>query len=154
MRKEESGRSLIEIIGVLAIGAIMIASAYSIYKSIDNRQTRLIATETLKDVATKTKTLYEFSGYENVSVAQLQTDGVMSNTDTPIGGSWEIKGIKDDNEYSKFQIEIKKLNYDDCNYLAVKKTDWAIGKKVNGSNNGNCLTNPVNNQNTITFIVK
>lgn len=151
MRKEESGRSLVEIIGVLAIGAIMIASAYSIYRAIENRQARLIASETLKDVATKTRTLYEFSGYENVSVSQLKSDGVLSNTNTPIGGGWNIKGIKEDGEFLKFQIELEKLSYDDCNYFAVKKSDWAIGKKINGSDDGKCKNS---NENKIIFIAK
>ena len=151
MRKEESGRSLVEIVGVLAIGAIMIASAFSIYKSIDNRQTRLIASETLKDVAAKTKTLYEFSGYENVSVPKLKTDGVLSSTDAPIGGGWKISGVKEDGVFPKFKIEIEKLDYDDCNYFAVKKSDWAIGKEVNGSADGKCKETK---ENKVAFIAK
>ena len=55
--REESGRSLIEIIGVLAIGAIMVSAAFSMYKTSNQRQKRLIATETMRDIVTKTKTL-------------------------------------------------------------------------------------------------
>ena len=56
--KEQSGRSLIEIIGVLAIGTIMIVAAYRVYNTIDQRQKRMIASDTLEDVAKKTKLLY------------------------------------------------------------------------------------------------
>jgi hypothetical protein len=48
--KEQSGRSLIEIVGVLAIGVIMIASAYNMYRSIDQRQKRMIAYEDVKEI--------------------------------------------------------------------------------------------------------
>ena len=139
--KEESGRSLVEIIGVLAIGAIMIASAYSIYQSINSRQTRLIASETLKDVAKKTKTLYEFSGYGNVSLSQLQTDGVLTNTNPPIGKDWHIASADGGDA---FIITLKKLSYDDCEYFAIKKTDWAKEKTVNGAVNGSCSNNDEN----------
>lgn len=149
--KEESGRSLVEIIGVLAIGAIMIASAYSIYQSINNRQTRLIASETLKDVAAKTKTLYEFSGYGNVNLSQLQTDGVLTNTNPPIGGAWEIKATSDG---TAFTITLKQLSYDDCEYFAVKKSDWAKEKKINGSTTGTCAKKPTGDKNMVAFTVQ
>ena len=149
--KEESGRSLVEIIGVLAIGAIMIASAYSIYQSINNRQTRLIASETLKDVAAKTKTLYEFSGYGNVKLAQLQTDGVLTNTNPPIGGAWDIKSADGG---AAFTITLKKLSYDDCEYFAIKKTDWAKKKEINGSTTGTCAKNPSGDKNIVAFTVQ
>jgi len=156
MKNQESGRSLIEIIGVLAIGAIMIASAYAIYQSIENRQTRLIASETLKDVAKKTKTLYEFSGYKDVSITQLVTDGALTNSDAPIGTNWSISGIDNNDNTcttndvcSRFKITISGLSKDDCNYFATKKTDdWATdGKTI--SNNA-CA----DGNNTITFTVK
>ena len=152
--KEESGRSLVEIIGVLAIGAIMIASAYSIYQSINNRQTRLIASETLKDVAAKTKTLYEFSGYGNVNLSQLQTDGVLTNTNPPIGGAWEIKTTSGG---TAFTITLKQLSYDDCEYFAVKKSDWAKEKKINNkkvSDGGTCAKKPTGDKNMVAFTVQ
>ena len=152
--KEESGRSLVEIIGVLAIGAIMIASAYSIYQSINSRQTRLIASETLKDVAAKTKTLYEFSGYGNVNLSQLQTDGVLTNTNPPIGGGWSIASADDGDA---FIITLKQLSYDDCEYFAVKKSDWAKEKKINNKkvgDGGTCVKKPTGDKNMVSFKVQ
>ena len=83
--REESGRSLIEIIGVLAIGAIMVAGTYAIYNSTNQKQKRLIASETMKDIATKTKTLLEYSGYQNVSVDFLIEAGALNNDKAPAG---------------------------------------------------------------------
>ena len=152
--KEESGRSLVEIIGVLAIGAIMIASAYSIYQSINSRQTRLIASETLKDVAAKTKTLYEFSGYGDLTATggldKLVTDCVLTNTNPPIGGGWSIASADGGDA---FIITLKQLSYDDCEYFAVKKSDWAKEKKIN-SDGGTCVKNPTGDKNMVSFKVQ
>ena len=84
--REQSGRSLIEIIGVLAIGAIMLSATYSMYHSTNEKQKRLIASEELKDIVTKTKTLLEYSGYTPVSVDFLIESGVIANDKAPAGG--------------------------------------------------------------------
>ena len=88
--KEESGRSLIEIVGVLAIGVIMIAAAYNMYKTIDQRQKRMVAYEDVKEVARKTKILYEYSGYDNVSINKLVSAEALSSNKAPIG-SWSLE---------------------------------------------------------------
>ena len=77
--REQSGRSLIEIIGVLAISGIMVAGVFSMYQSISNRQKRMIATENLKEIVTKTKTVLEYSGYEMVSVDFLIKSGAFDS---------------------------------------------------------------------------
>lgn len=157
MKQQESGRSLVEIIGVLAISAIMIASAYGIYRSVENRQNRLIASETLKDIAKKTKTLYEFSGYERVSIDQLKEDGVLSNVNPPIGDSWDIKGIKYNSEnYTMFVITLKNLSYDDCKYFIIKKSDWAVSVTVGTIDTGQSTDKECeqNSSNHVNFYVK
>ena len=89
--REQSGRSLIEIIGVLAISGIMVSAVFSMYQSISNRQKRMIASENLKEVATKTKTLLEYSGYQPVSVDFLVESGALNNTKAPIGSEdWSV----------------------------------------------------------------
>ena len=143
--KQESGRSMLEIVGVLAIGVIMIASAYRMYKSIDQRQKRLVASETVEEVAKKTKILYEFSGYAGVSIDALKTKGAISNTKSPIGSGWELKP----NKNGGFKITLQGLSYDECKYFTIKKADWA--ESVNANTDSNCNKN---NSNTVTFFVK
>ena len=120
--RQESGRSMLEIVGVLAIGVIMIASAYNMYKSIDQRQKRLVASETIEDVAKKTKILYEFSGYTGVSITKLVNKGAISDARPPIGSSWKLESVADG---EKFQIVLNGLTYDECEYFLIKKADWA-----------------------------
>ena len=128
--REQSGRSLIEIIGVLAIGAIMVSGTYAIYNSTNQKQKRLIASETLKDIATKTKTLLEYSGYQNVSVDFLIEAGAISNDKAPAGGKdWSITSNFDGTEFS---INLTGLSFDECAYFTTKKFDWVTSISVNG----------------------
>ena len=139
--KEESGRSMVEIVGVLAIGVIMIAAAFSMYRSIDQRQKRLIASETIEDVAKKTKILYEFSSYKNVSIEDLYNKKAISDMRAPIGTSWALKA---ENDFSEFSITLSGLSASECKYFKTKKSDWAYTKK------DYCSANPA----YITFYVK
>ena len=120
--KEESGRSLIEIMGVLSIGVIMVVAAYNMYKSIEQRQKRLIATEELGDVVKNAKLLYEFSDYGRISIEKLIEDGGLTNAKTPIGQSWEIQPC---NKGDGFQIKIYGLTKSECKYFKTKKPQWA-----------------------------
>ena len=143
--KEESGRSLIEIVGVLAIGVIMIAAAYNMYKTIDQRQKRMVAYEDVKEVARKTKILYEYSGYDNVSIANLVTAEAIPNNKAPIG-SWSLTS---ENDGQEFKITLSNLSYGECKYFATKKSDdWSLATK----NTFNCTKG--NNNNSVVFFVK
>ena len=138
--REQSGRSLVEIIGVLAIGAIMISATYSMYHSTNEKQKRLIASEELKDIAQKTKTLLQYSGYLPVSVDYLIESGVINNDKAPAGGDkWSVTSNFDGTEFS---INLSGLSYDECAYFTIKKFDWATHISVNGfdsSDSSYCL---------------
>ena len=150
--REQSGRSLIEMISVLAIGGFMIAASYGIYHSINSKQQRLIASETIKDVATKTQTLLQYSGYQNVSVDFLIEAGALKDNKAPIGGEkWSITGSIDGTEFS---INLVDLSFDECAYFTTKKFDWAETIKVNGYDSTHGSFCMKSGDNTISFVVK
>ena len=129
--REQSGRSLVEIIGVLAIGAVMTVATYNIYTSISKRNKNMVASETLKDIATKTKTLLEYSNYKPVSVDFLIEAGVLKNSKAPIGNSnWSVTPSYN---YEEFSINLYGLKYEECSYFATKNFDWATKVSINGS---------------------
>lgn len=124
---QQSGRSLIEILGVLTIGAVMIAAAAGMYHAIDQRQKRVVALETMKDIVNQTKTLMEYSGsYDKVSIDYLIEAGVLKNKKAPIGGAWEIKPTE-----KGFAIQLFKLTYEECAFLATKNVEWANSIVIN-----------------------
>ena len=72
--KCESGRSLIEVIGVLAISGLMTVGAFSAYKVMRTNQTRTIADADLTKMVQDTKILFESrGGYDGVSIDYLIT---------------------------------------------------------------------------------
>jgi len=150
--KEQSGRSLIEIIGVLAISGIMVAATFSMYQTISNRQKRMIASENLKEIVTKTKTLLEYSGYAPVSVDFLVKSGAMNNTRAPIGNDdWTITPSFDASEFS---INLTGLTFDECAYFATKKFDWATRISVNGYESNSVSFCLKTGDNKLSFFVK
>lgn len=150
--REQSGRSLIEIIGVLAIGGFMIAASYGVYHSINAKQQRLIASETIKDIASKTQTLLQYSGYQNVSVDFLIESGALSNNKAPIGGqNWSITSNVDGSEFS---INLVDLSFDECAYFTTKKFDWVESIKINGYDSANSSFCLKTGENTVSFFVK
>jgi len=150
--REQSGRSLIEIIGVLAIGGAMVVTSYGIYNSINSKQKRLIASEALKDIASKTQTLLQYSGYEPVSVDFLIESGALKNNKSPIGGQdWSVTSSFDGSEFS---INLVGLSYDDCAYFTTKKFDWATHIAVNGYDSDSSSFCMKSGENNISFFAQ
>ena len=150
--REQSGRSLIEIIGVLAIGAIMISGTYAIYNSTNEKQKRLIAGTELQNIATKTKTLLEYSGYQPVSVEFLIQSGALTNAKAPLGSSdWSITSSFDGTEFS---INLNGLSYEECTYFTTKKFDWVEHISVNGYSTGEPSLCVELGENTISMFAK
>ena len=150
--REQSGRSLIEIIGVLAIGAIMVSGTYAIYNSTNQKQKRLIASSTLENIATKTRTLLEYSGYQPVSVDFLIESGALTNDKAPAGGKdWSVTSSIDGTEFS---INLVDLTYEECAYFTTKKLDWVTYIKVNGYNSADSSYCLRTGDNRISFFSK
>lgn len=150
--REQSGRSLIEIIGVLAIGAIMISATYSIYHSTNEKQKRLIASEELKDIAQKTKTLLEYSGYKPVSVDYLIEAGVINNDRAPAGGDdWSVTS---NFEGTEFSINLTGLSFEECAYFTTKKFDWVTRISVNEYESNDSSFCMKSGDNTLSFFAQ
>ena len=150
--REQSGRSLIEIIGVLAIGAIMLSGTYAIYNSTNEKQKRLIAGTELQNIATKTKTLLEYSGYQPVSVDFLIEAGVLTKDKAPAGDDdWSVTSSIDGTEFS---INLTGLTYNECAYFTTKKLDWATHISVNGYDSNDSSYCLKTGENKISFFAQ
>lgn len=150
--KNESGRSLIEIIGVLAITAVMTASAVGIYNSIRHNQKNTIASAELREAAKNTKLLMEMRGdYTGVSVDYLVKAGALKTDKAPVGKSWSINvGI----DITSFSIDLTGLSRGECEFFATALPNWADDMFVNGyrlDNSTACFSGTDNN---ISFIVR
>lgn len=143
--RSEYGRSLIEVIGVLAITGVMSAAAISIYNSIHQTQTHTIAAANLEKLARDVKILLEYRGsYDGVSVSFLVKQGALANEDSPIGGPWTITA---EDGGAAFAINLTGLSRGDCDYFAAGMPAWASRVRVNGSELNpvaSCFSSPTN----------
>lgn len=151
--KQESGRSLIEIMGVLAIAGVMSASAIGVYNVIKNNQTRKIASMEMQKIAKNTKILMEMrSDYTGLSVDYLISAGALKSNKAPIGSSdWSVGPV---NEGKGFAINLTGLSSGECQYFAATPTKWASKVVINGfesNTEANCFST---NTNQISFVVE
>ena len=115
--KAESGRSLIEVIGVLAIGGVMAVATLGVYNMVRSNQTRTIADAELEQIAHDTKLLLEMRGtYEGISVDYLIKAGALPSDKAPIGGDgWSVTASADG---VSFSINLVDLSNGECEYFA------------------------------------
>lgn len=151
--RQESGRSLIEVIGVFAIGAVMTAGAIAMYNMIRNRQQRTIATAELEQIAKNTRLLLSMRGdYTGVSVDYLIKAGALKNNNAPIGSSnWTVTSSVDG---TMFSINLTGLTGGECDYFTTVPLAWTSKITVNGyeTDPGTyCLTSGANE---ISFVVQ
>lgn len=151
--REESGRSLIEIIGVMAIAGVMTLSALGVYNTIRTNQIRTIANAELEKIVENTKLLMEMRGsYEGISVDYLIKAGALNSDKAPIGGyDWSITSSIDGKTFS---INLVDLTRGECEYFSTSKPKWANQILINGFEEGisdNCFNSDTNQ---ISFITK
>lgn len=150
--KTECGRSLIEIIGVLAITGVMTSGAIATFGVIRKNQVRTIAATEIKNTAENVKLLLEMRGtYDGVSVDYLVKSGALKNETSPIGGPWSITAAADGKTFS---INLTELTQGECEYFTTAIPTWTSAILVNGYETepqSHCFSSATNQ---ISFIVE
>ena len=150
--QQELGRSLIEMLGVLAIGAVMTVGAYKTYGALRASQVRNLAISEMEQVARNTKILLEMRGdYSDVSVEYLIKAGAITNEKTPMGTDWYIAPSVDGKEFS---INLVNISNSDCAYLATKKLDWVKSVTINKITTAGAESCISGNRNMVSIIAK
>ncbi|MCL2017218.1 MAG: hypothetical protein FWG80_00375 [Alphaproteobacteria bacterium] len=150
----ESGRSLIEVVGVMALGAIMIAGTFQVYQSVQVRKDRMIAAEDLKDIARNSRLLFAGkNNYTGISVGYLIKMGALK-TGAAISIASEFD-LFPEQEGSVFQINLHGVSFADCSWAATQHFDWVTDIRINDFYEGlpaeNCKRDE---KNKVTFVVK
>jgi len=127
----ESGRSLIEMLGVLAIAGVMTAGAIMMYNVVRTRQVRMVAVEDMKTIANNAKLLFSVRrDYSGISVDYLVKAGAMKTEKSPLpGANFAVlaePGIRE------FMMIFNGVDFKTCSWLATVKLDWADRISVNG----------------------
>lgn len=151
--REQSGRSLLEVIGVLAITGIMTISVFGVFNVIRQNQARSIAVAEMAQIAQNTKILLQMRGsYDGVSVDYLIKSGAIKSDKAPIGGkNWSVTSGYDGKTFS---INLVDLTYGECEYFSTTVPSWAKTVLINGfetNSTDNCFKTDTNQ---VSFIVE
>ena len=128
----ESGRSLIETIGVMAIGGVLIALTLQIYQTVATRQARMVAGEELREIARNARIL--FAGrdrYDGISVQYMIKMGAL-RTDQPPRMANRMTLVSEP-EGRGFFIRLYGLSFSDCAWITTQRFEWADGVMANDS---------------------
>lgn len=142
-----------EIIGIMAIGAIMTAGAIATYNMMHNNQVRTIASADLAAVVRDTRMLMGMRGdYNGLSIDYLIKAGALKSDKSPIGGAWSIGPSVDG---KTFEITLNDLSVGECDYFITATPTWAHQVMINGaiadSTANSCFSTRTNK---IVFIVE
>lgn len=151
--REECGRSLIEILGVLAIAGVMTMASIGFYRMLRNNGTRSIASAELAEIARNVKILMETRGdYNGVSVDYLIKAGALKSSAAPIGGeNWSVVASADG---ASFSINLTDLSKGECDYFTTTTHSWASALLVNGYETDTATRCFSSQTNQISFIVE
>ena len=129
-RKSQSGRSMIEIIGVLAIMTIMTAGTFALVRSAMANQKQNQIVDDVTSIVTAVRTL--FGDQDDLSRMVDDVEGVLDamavNTKCPYNDCEYELSVKED--LQTFVVEIENLPARDCIVLLNK--NWPDATEVDG----------------------
>ena len=122
----ESGRSMVEIIGVLAVMGLITAGAFVLLRSGGAAQKRSRAMDDVAVIAENIRGLYaESDDFSELTDVEAQgtalIDALYLHTKTPFGQGTTYSVVKNDNP-ANFSVKLIGLEKEDCNALAA--TVW------------------------------
>lgn len=132
--KEESGRSMIEMLGVLAImGVITVGAVGMISTAMRTQKRNSVNDEVIQMVTGVRQLLGEFDDFSHINNATIfGAIGVSSKN--PYGGTYELN--VDPSNSRQFIVSINGLSESDCKYFVTKAWSDSIGYQMSGGTNG------------------
>lgn len=129
IQNPESGRSLIEMLGIMALAGVMALGAIRMYSTVHNRQARFIADKELAELAENARIIYSgHKNYAGISKSYLIKSGALK-IEKIKGLDFDIRPGDDDKTFS---IIFNNVDFGDCTYWAMKNFSWALAISVNG----------------------
>lgn len=146
---QESGRSMIEMLGVLAIMGVLTVGAVGMISSAMNMQKHTaVSDEVLQMVTNVRQLLGEYDDYSNIDNSTIFGAIGMSNKN-PYGGTYELAVNPADK--LQFIVSINGLTQSDCEFFKTKAWEGSVGYILSGGTEGGATadcTKP-NGKNTV-----
>ncbi len=138
--RQESGRSMIEMVGVLAIMGMLTATAFALISLGISRQKQSRVADDVVTIVSGVRTLLvDYDDFSNIDNSTIFAAMSMSDKN-PYGGTYELSV----NPYNKrqFIVKISGLSKSDCEALVTKAWTDSVGyissEHKEGGATGNC----------------
>ena len=119
-RKHESGRSMIEMVGVLAVMGLITAGAFILISNASASQRRNRVIDDVMNIATGVRSLYAehetFPAAASMVSATILSALSISST-SPYNTTYAVTRTGD----TTFSVTVPDMNYNDCSALSIKK---------------------------------
>lgn len=144
--RQESGRSMIEMIGVLAIMGIITAGAFALISTALHTQKRSRVTDDVTTIVSGVRNLLgEYDDFSNIDNSTIFGAIAVSNKN-PYGGTYELS-VNPSNA-RQFVVKINGLSKSDCEGLITKAWSDSYGYIQSGGResgaSGNCKDGDAN----------
>jgi hypothetical protein len=136
-----SGRSLIEMLGVMAIGMVMTVAAFSGIQRLRSSMNRQQVIEDVNRFVSEIRGLYAgHRGYDRALQANIMGSMNMQGSaiPNPLGGEYRIRMLGSSEPARNFKVTITGLSQSDCIHFAMRH--WPDARDLQGrDNNGRAL---------------
>lgn len=146
---QESGRSMVEMLGVLAIMGVITVGAVGMISVATNSQKRNTVNDDVMQIVSGVRQLLgQYDDYSHINNATIFGAMGLSNTN-PYGGTYSL--ATDPSNAHQFIVTIDGLSKTDCEYLVTRAWTDSVGYRVSdhkqGGATGNC--NAANGRNSV-----
>ncbi|MDE6570990.1 MAG: type II secretion system GspH family protein [Alphaproteobacteria bacterium] len=132
--KYESGRSMIEMLGVLAImGVITVAAITMISTAMRTQKRNTVNDEVVQIVTGVRQLLGEYDDFSHINNATI-FGAIGMSPKNPYGGTYEL--AVDPVNSRQFVLTINGLSESDCQYLVTKAWSDSVGYQMSGGKQG------------------
>lgn len=148
--RQESGRSMIEMLGVLAIMGVITVGAIGMISAAMRTQKRNTVNDDVIQMVTGVRQLLgEYDDYSHINNATIFGAIGMSNKN-PYGGTYELN--VDPSNSRQFIVSITGLTESDCQSLVTKAWSDSVGYKMSGGKEGGASSNCANATGNTVYI--
>ncbi|MCL2748687.1 MAG: hypothetical protein FWE50_01285 [Alphaproteobacteria bacterium] len=137
---QESGRSMIEMLGVLAIMGVITVGAITMISAAMRSQKRTALQDEVAQLVTGVRTILgEYDDFSNLDNATIFAAVGMSDKN-PYGGKYSL--MVNPSNTRQFILTIDGLSSSDCKYFQAKAWSDSVGFAMSGGRTGGAVAMP------------
>ncbi|MCQ2572055.1 MAG: type II secretion system GspH family protein [Alphaproteobacteria bacterium] len=130
-KKQQSGRSMIEMVGVLAVMGLITAGAFVLISNASASQRRNRVIDDIMNIAAGVRSLYaEHDTFPTIASATVLS-ALSINSTSPYNSIYTVAKVSG----TTFSVSVPNPNANDCSALEIKNWKDAVSKTCDTTNN-------------------